>query len=90
MKKLLVMFLICCFSLTLVGCGNDLTMNGKRYERIGLMELDQMKPWIQYDVNVINACLIVIPFVNLVSYGWYLYEPIGSNKDFENYVKSIK
>lgn len=86
-KKIVSALLIICMSLMFIGCGSDMvTRNDSgyithRYEQIGLAEMNEMDPNVEYEVvwgnvvwSIVCSETVIIPIVLV---GWYLYEPIG-------------
>jgi len=81
MKKVLSILMIIAF-LSLVGCGNAKTINGKYCDTYGLVNKDDYKcKDVRYRVivgNVIWGILLVETIVApIYFFGFSLYEPVG-------------
>lgn len=82
MKKMLAIFIVACFLFTMVGCGNNKTIEGIEYGTYGLLNADDKKnPNIEYRViwgNIIVAAILVETIVvPIYVFGFDLFEPVG-------------
>ena len=87
LKKMLCVVIL--LSFILMGCGNSLNTKNQyggvvHYEQIGLFELCDMDPNVQYDLNTGNliwsVLLSPLGIPSFIIMGWYLYEPIFVKK----------
>ena len=80
MKKLLIALAIASTAL-LSGCGNDKTIDGKRYETFGLANMEsQRDPNIIYEMSagsvIVGIIFIETVVVPVYVIGWDLYQPV--------------
>lgn len=86
MKKLLVVCFLFCF--ICVSCGDDMWIEGKKYETYGMINKDEIRdPKIEYRLiigNVVWACILFqTAFAPVYFIGFSIYEPVGLKKTTE-------
>lgn len=81
MKKIMaaVLALFLCFAT--VGCGSDMTINGRTYETKGLISQNEKDPCVRYRTIVGNVVWGIILVETLIApvyfFGFSLWEPAG-------------
>lgn len=82
MKKLICLCLLILFLISVSACGNNMTIDGKRYNTYGLLDRDEKKdPNIEYQLIVGNLILGCVFFETIIApiyfFGYSLWEPVG-------------
>lgn len=88
MKKAVIFITIIVFSMSIIGCGNDMAYDGKVYGTYGLINKSEMRNHdVEYRLiigNVVWGILLIETIVfPIYFFGFSIYEPVGPSEYVE-------
>lgn len=81
-KKMFTVLLMCCMLLMTSGCGDDMVINGKNYETVGVFNMHEVENnGVEYRIipgNVVWSIILVETLVFPIYFvGFSCLEPVG-------------